>query len=179
MGILGIWERATPFTIPIIIYNPRPHRMRRVWPQQDTPKRPPASFADEPTRSHASFIWWRLVTRVRLVLLVASDLLPHRHLWEASGAPLAGDGHGTCTASSAPLPPSRCQESNQLILTVSRQASAENRVSSPQFKVIQLTTRRNGEASHNQEKQSGLKDQRAVYLLLLIISTRNLQHRVE
>lgn len=95
-----------------------------------------------------------------------SDLFPWRRrvscLWEAFGAPLAGDGHGNRAASPAPLPSPRCHESNQLILTVSRQDSAENRVSSPQFKVIQLTTRRNGEASHNQEKESGVKDQRAI-----------------
>lgn len=111
---------------------------------------------------HASdlFSWWRwiscLITR----------------------APLARDGHGNCTASSAPLPPSRCHESNQLVLTVSRQTSAENPVSSPQFKVIQLTTRRNGDTSHNQEKQWGVKDQKAIYSLLTN-STRNLRHRVE
>lgn len=83
MGILGILRKGNSCYVSNIIYNP--HRMRRVWPQRDGHKRPPASLADEPTRSHAGFIWRRLVTRVRLALLVTMDLLPLGGFRSAAG----------------------------------------------------------------------------------------------
>lgn len=93
-------ERASLLTIPLIIYNPRPHRTRRVWPQQDRHCGPRHWLTDTFTR----FIPWRLVTRVRL-LLVTADLLAQRRVWEASEAPLAGDGHGDHTAFGKENPP--------------------------------------------------------------------------
>lgn len=109
-------------------------------------------------RSHASFIWRRLVTRVRLVLLVTTDLLPLGGFRSAADRGWSRQPH-RLACSITVLQVSRIQSTD---LIVSRQDSAENRVSSPQFKVIQLTTRRNGEASHKQE-QSGVKDQRVLF----------------